>query len=89
MSACAGELATRAPELTGAAATAIAYAGRDTVIPALEWPEWSADRSRAGAAVKAGEPLCTVLASAANAAEAQQCVESRRATVLTWTRASN
>jgi len=88
MSACAGALAARAPELAGAAATAIVYAGRDTIVPGLDWPEWIADRPHAGSAVKAGEPLCTVLATAASAAEARQLVESRRASVLTWTHAT-
>ena len=88
MSACAGALASHAPELTGAAATAIVYAECDTTVPALDWPEWTADRPQAGAPVKAGEPLCTVLAVAASAAEARQLVEKRRASVLTWTHAT-
>lgn len=87
MSACAGALVSHAPELVGAAATAIAYAGCDTTVPALDWPEWTADRPHAGTRVKAGEPLCTVLAAAASAAEARQLVEKRRASVLTWTHA--
>lgn len=87
MSACAGALVSHAPELAGAAATAIVYAGRDTTVPALDWPEWTADRPHAGTPVRIGEPLCTVLATAASAAEARQLVESRRASVLTWTHA--
>jgi predicted ATP-grasp superfamily ATP-dependent carboligase len=88
MSACAGALVSHAPELAGAAATAIAYAGCDTTVPALDWPEWAADRPHAGTRVKAGEPLCTVLAAAASAAEARGLVEERRASVLTWTHAT-
>jgi len=88
MSACAGALASHAPELIGAAATAIVYAECNTTVPALDWPEWAADRPRAGTPVKAGEPLCTVLAVAASAAEARQLVEKRRASVLTWTHAT-
>ncbi len=74
MSACAGVLASYAPELTGAAATAMVYAGCDTTVPALDWPEWTADRPHAGTPVKAGEPMCTVLAVAESAAEARELV---------------
>jgi len=88
MSASAGTLVSHAPELTGAAATAIVYAGCGTTVPALDWPEWTADRPHAGTPVKAGDPLCTVLAAAASAAEAREIVEKRRASVLTWTHAS-
>jgi predicted ATP-grasp superfamily ATP-dependent carboligase len=89
MSACAGKLDFDAPSLPGAAATAIVYAGRDGSIPALEWPDWTADRPHMGAAIKAGEPLCTVHATAATAAEARQLVDDRLATVLAWTQARN
>jgi predicted ATP-grasp superfamily ATP-dependent carboligase len=87
VSACAGALASHAPELIAAAATAIVYAARDTTIPALDWPDWTADRPHAGTLVKAGEPLCTILATAASTAAARQLAESRRASVLTWTHA--
>jgi len=89
MSACDGALHSQALHLTGAAATAIVYAERDTTIPPLDWPDWTADRPHAGTAVKTGEPLCTVLAFAATATEARQLVENRLATVLTWTHASS
>jgi predicted ATP-grasp superfamily ATP-dependent carboligase len=89
MSACDGALHSQALHLTGAGATAIVYAERDTTIPPLVWPEWTADRPHAGTAVKTGEPLCTVLAFAATATEARQLVENRRASVLTWTHASS
>jgi predicted ATP-grasp superfamily ATP-dependent carboligase len=89
MSACDGALEPQAQVLSGAAATAIVYAERDTTIPPLDWPDWTADRPHAGTAVKTGEPLCTVLAFAATATEARQLVENRLATVLTWTHASS
>ena len=77
MSACDGALASQAPSLTGAAATAIVYAERDTTIPPLDWPDWTADRPHAGTAVKTGEPLCTVLASPRRATEAKQLVDEQ------------
>jgi predicted ATP-grasp superfamily ATP-dependent carboligase len=87
MSACDGALASKAPSLPGAAASAIVYAERDGSIPALQWPDWTADRPHAGATIKAGEPLCTIHAFAAAAAEARQLVDERLATVLVWTHA--
>jgi predicted ATP-grasp superfamily ATP-dependent carboligase len=87
MSACAGTLDFEAPNLPGAAAMAIVYAESELTIPALDWPDWTADRPHAGSAIKAGEPLCTVHASAANATEAKRLVDDRLATVLRWTNA--
>ena len=89
MSACDGKLASSAASLTGAMATAIVYAERDLSVPAVDWQDWTADRPHAGTDVKAGEPVCTVRASAANAAEARQLVDQRLATVLSWTHARN
>lgn len=89
MSACAGELASVVPSLPNATATMVVYAERDATIPDIAWPEWTADRPHAGAAIAAGEPLCTVLASAATAAEARRLVDDRLAMVLAWTHASN
>lgn len=87
MSACDGRLGSEPPNLSGGTATAIVYAERDIVIPALDWPEWISDRPHADAAIKAGEPLCTVHASAATAAVARQDADDRLARVLRWTHA--
>ena len=87
MSACAGTLDFAAPSLPGAMATALVYAERDLIVPALQWPDWIADRPHAGAAVGAGAPLCTVHAFATTAAEARQLLDDRLATVLAWTHA--
>ena len=87
MSACAGTLDFEAPNLPGAAAMAIVYAENELTIPALDWPDWTADRPHAGSAIGAGEPLCTVHACAASAAEARRLVDDRLATVLRWTNA--
>jgi uncharacterized protein len=85
MAACAGDLIDDALRLEGAKASAIFYAECDVVAPArFEWPDWSADRPNAGIAIKAGEPLCTVHAGAATAAEAKVLVNERLALVRTW-----
>jgi predicted ATP-grasp superfamily ATP-dependent carboligase len=88
VAACAGELGSARPRLEGAHAAAIVYAERDiAAFPALEWPAWAADRPHPGTAVKAGEPLCTVSATATTAAAARSLVDERLATVLAWTHA--
>lgn len=85
MAACAGDLIDDAPRLRGARASAIFYAERDVVAPVrFEWPDWCADRPNAGTAIKAGEPLCTVHAGAATAAQARALVNERLALVHTW-----
>jgi uncharacterized protein len=83
MAASRGLLPSRPPTLAGAAAAAIAYAPHDLAsVPAMDWPDWTADRQNAGTAVQAGQPVCTVLATASTAAEARELVEQRVATIL-------
>jgi predicted ATP-grasp superfamily ATP-dependent carboligase len=86
MAACAGELMTAPPHLDGAKASATVYAERHIIAPVrFEWPDWSADRPNPGTAIRAGEPLCTVHASAASAMEAKSLISERLALVHTWT----
>jgi uncharacterized protein len=91
IAACNGDLIGEAPRFDAAKACAVVYAERDVVAPAqFEWPSWCADRPSAGTAIKAGEPLCTVHADAATAAEARTLVNRRLAQVQQvghdWTR---
>ena len=59
--ACRGTLPTSAPSYRGAMAGAIVYAKRDiAAAPALDWPEWTADRPSAGTRIKVEQPLCSV-----------------------------
>lgn len=61
--ACCGDLPPLVARRKGAAASAILYADRELAIgPDYSWPEWTADRPRAGTTIKAGEPVCTVFA---------------------------
>ena len=90
--ACEGELPDAPPRLDGACATAIVYAESDIVAsPTTEWPDWTADRPLPDTAIKAGEPLCTVRATAATAAAAKTRVDERLTEVLAmvhgWTHA--
>ena len=43
----------------------------------LDWPEWAADLPSAGTLIKSGEPVCTVLAQAADAEAAKSLVFAR------------
>jgi predicted ATP-grasp superfamily ATP-dependent carboligase len=88
MAACAGNLAAALRYPTGAKAAAIVYAEDDvTSIPAMDWPDWTADRPQPGIAIKAGEPLCTVYAGDEIAAGAKALADERRRIVLSWIRA--
>jgi predicted ATP-grasp superfamily ATP-dependent carboligase len=92
VAACEGKLSDVPPRLDGACAAAIAYAESDIVAsPTTEWPDWTADRPCPDTAIKAGEPLCTVKATAATAAAAKARVDERLAMVLAmvhgWTHA--
>jgi predicted ATP-grasp superfamily ATP-dependent carboligase len=83
VAACEGELSGTPPRFDGACAAAIVYAERDiAAAPAMQWPDWTADRPHPGTAIKAGEPLCTVKAAAATAAAAKARVDERLALVL-------
>jgi predicted ATP-grasp superfamily ATP-dependent carboligase len=80
--ACRGVLAPERGPLTRARASAIVYAEQDIRVPPLDWPDWTADRPHTGSTIHAGEPLCTVLASAATPDEARRLVARRSEAIL-------
>jgi predicted ATP-grasp superfamily ATP-dependent carboligase len=83
VAACNGMLQDVRNRLDGAAAAAIVYARRDIAsVPAFAWPDWTADRQSAGTSVKADQPVCTVLASAATAVDARILVARRAERIL-------
>jgi predicted ATP-grasp superfamily ATP-dependent carboligase len=83
MEACRGRLPTAPPTFAGAAAARTLYARRSVAsVPAIDWPDWTADRQPADTAVPAGAPFCTILARAAEAAGARDLVASRGAAML-------
>ena len=86
--ACRGRLPDRPPVLDGAAASTVVYTPTDIPqIPSFDWPDWSADRPIAGSFISAQSPLCTVLASVATAAQAQELVQQRAQAILARSRA--
>ncbi len=81
--ACRGPSPAAALEFPGAAAAQIAYARRDiAAMPALDWPDWAADRPAAGSALRLYDPLCTIKACAADPARARALVIERTALLL-------
>jgi uncharacterized protein len=86
IAACEGILPAKAPRFERARASAIVYAERDiAAFPTLDWPHWAADRPAVRSRIARGDPLCTVFASAAGAAEAQALAERRVAMILALT----
>ncbi len=83
VAACEGALPTDRRDASGCAASAIVYAERDIAsFPTLPWPDWATDRPHPGAPIGAGEPLCSVHATAASAAEARRVVHGRVESIL-------
>lgn len=76
--ACRGHLALQLPSECARAHLIYYPAEEQRVPPDLQWPAWVADLPVAGTHVAAGEPLCSVTASAASAHAAK---------LLAWQRA--
>jgi predicted ATP-grasp superfamily ATP-dependent carboligase len=72
-----GVLPSSVLALEGAAAAAIVFAPRALTVPEIPWPDWAADRPKAGERIDKGRPICTVLARAHSPAEAKGLVEER------------
>jgi predicted ATP-grasp superfamily ATP-dependent carboligase len=82
IAACAGHLGSREAAPPGAAAIEIVYAKRTIpAAPSLDWPDYVADRPRAGSRIAAGAPICTVMAEGPNAGLARQVLQQRSAGV--------
>ena len=70
-------------EPRGHAVTTIIYAPSDLCMPMLEdWPTWAGDRTQLGEPVRAGAPLATVLATAADAEGASTLGARRKAELM-------
>ena len=80
--ACRGRLPVLG-ESRGHAATTILYAPSDLRMPLLDdWPVWAGDRTQPGEPVRAGAPLATVLATAADAEAVRALAARRKAELL-------
>lgn len=74
------------PAYAGSLASAIAYTSHPIrLFPSIEWPDMTADHQPPGSVLAAGDPICTVFASARSAASAEQAVKNRvRALAAHW-----
>lgn len=71
--ACLGRLPQSWRGPARASACAIVYAGSPILMPTTQrWPRWTADRPAPGTRIGKDEPLCTVMASGRNPAEARR-----------------
>ncbi|VTZ48140.1 conserved protein (OrfY) involved in tetrahydromethanopterin-dependent formaldehyde oxidation [Methylocella tundrae] len=78
-----GRLPALPLEFPRAAAAGIAYARRRiAAMPALDWPEWAADRQKPKSALGLNDPLCTIKANAADPSRARELVKERTASIL-------
>ena len=82
IASCRGTLPPSPVRLPGARAVALAYARQDIVFDeAVAWPDWTADRTRRGNRITAGEPFCSVHGEAETAEEARALVVERAAQI--------
>jgi predicted ATP-grasp superfamily ATP-dependent carboligase len=66
------------PEYSGSAASGIAYTAKAiNVFPQIDWPALTADHQMSGTTLAAGDPVCTVFATAPSAAAAMRAVKDR------------
>jgi predicted ATP-grasp superfamily ATP-dependent carboligase len=80
--ACNGRLPKQPPVLDGCMASAIIYADRAiAAVPALAWPDWTADRPVAGSRIDRDEPVCSAFAHG-RTAEAAKCLLDERCEVV-------
>ncbi|HET6468897.1 MAG TPA: ATP-grasp domain-containing protein [Geminicoccaceae bacterium] len=84
VAACRSGALAPLPSPRGAAASIIVYgrARRMTIPPGMAWPDWALDRTPEGRTVHAGEPLCTVTGSGADAGAAKLVAEARCGEIL-------
>jgi uncharacterized protein len=65
------------PKSRSPTAAEIVYADSSFVVPAKEWPDWTADRPAPGSRIPRGSPICTVSAAGPNVAAARADVNGR------------
>jgi predicted ATP-grasp superfamily ATP-dependent carboligase len=82
VASCDGQLTDRWRPPAMARALQVVYAEEPLEVTARQWPDWVADRPRPGTRIGRGDPICTVLAEAATAAEARQVVAERQGRIL-------
>ena len=78
LDACRGHLPTNVPPAGTVRASGLAWTDVAVTLPAdFEWPEWTCDRTEPPAVFGPGQPLCTVVAEAADAKTAEALFHAR------------
>ena len=76
--ACSGQLPTQKLAFAAAQAAALLYAERDIPAwPAGNWPDWLRDRPNPGTFLLCGTPVCTIVATGADAQAARHLLDQR------------
>jgi len=84
VAACAGALPQTALRFEGAEAASFLFADAPIeVMPALDWPHWTADRQNPGSRLAMHDPICTVLAQSSDLASALALLDERIASLKT------
>lgn len=80
--ACNGQLRSQKLAFADAQAAALLYAERDIAAwPADNWPDWLRDRPKPGTCLPCGTPVCTIVASGADAKAARHLLDQRLASM--------
>ncbi|WP_331819565.1 ATP-grasp domain-containing protein [Aurantimonas sp. A2-1-M11] len=78
LNACRGRLPDGVPPVPTVRAAGLAWTDGPVHLPSgFVWPEWTCDRTRPPATFGAGQPLCTIVAEAADAAAAESLFHAR------------
>jgi len=82
--ACRGHLPAAPLRFVPAEAAAFVYAPHPIPsMPAIDWPAWTADRQKPFTGLAENDPLCTIMADAADLASARHLLNERAAQILT------
>lgn len=82
IAACRGRLPGEVDRTNAVRAFKILYARRSGAVPAdLAWPAWSADRPRGGTNVRAGQPICSIIAVSEDHAGLDALLSTRERTL--------
>jgi predicted ATP-grasp superfamily ATP-dependent carboligase len=90
LAACGGTIPLLKTVCGGCSAYKIVYAPRQCVIPAgIKWPDWAIDRPRGRSSIRAGQPICSIMATCASAQEAMILLRTRKNLIFNLILASN
>ena len=82
LEACAGRISSALEPSRRIRAYQIFYAQRQLeILPNIAWPEWVVDRPNAGAIVRTGEPICSIIAAGKNSGKVRKILDRQQRTL--------